>query len=692
MDAVAEEQAFVDSAYALLGDLREHLASRIASLADSPDTGTGQDLLEKQALYDNLAQQLRSAAAAESRLCFGRVDHEDGRVQRIGRIGLRDAEGEPVLLDWRAPNAAGFYQATAMDPMGLRLRRRIITRDHAVTHTEDEDLTDPTVIAMDAAARAVDAPRDGRMNDIIATIAADQDRIVRSPLNQVTVVQGGPGTGKTVVALHRAAWLLYTHRDRLAKDGVLVVGPSTAFLRYIDQVLPSLGETDVVLLTPGQLYPGVSATIPDSPAVAAIKGDLVMARVIAQAVALRIRVPDTSVTIRLSDGSEVGITAAQLAEARRSVPRNATFHAGREPFLRRALDHLSRDRAKRRGEDPTDPDIRLTHLLDLVDEPAVRRALNLMWLPITPERLLHLLLTDPDFLAQAADGLLTADQQRLLVRAPAAPWTVDDSPLLDEAADRLGEFVRPAPSVERDDPDYAELRVNDPHARHRPSTTVAERAMADRDWVYGHVVVDEAQELSRMAWRALARRCSRRSMTVVGDLQQTAHPAGARDWQEALDWAGGKIDVHVLTVTYRITQQTADTATDLLTAAGGDAPILHPIRDGSPTEHLTLDLATLPGVILGRLDEGRVGVVVPDDRADEIGTWLTSADPRFGAGDDAIDAPVAILTARDTKGLEFDHVFVIEPSAIARQAIRGADIYVACTRATQTLHLVDLAP
>lgn len=690
MDAVAEEQAFVDSAYALLGDLSAHLSTRIASLANTPDTGTGQDLLEKQALYDNLAQQLRSAAAAENRLCFGRVDHADGRVQRIGRIGLRDADGEPVLLDWRAPNAAGFYQATAVDPMGLRRRRRIITRDRTVTHTEDEDLTDPTVIAMDAAARAVDAPRDGRMNDIIATIAADQDRIVRSPLNQVTVVQGGPGTGKTVVALHRAAWLLYTHRDRLAKDGVLVVGPSTAFLRYIDQVLPSLGETDVVLLTPGQLFPGVSATIPDSPAVAAIKGDLVMARVIANAVSLRIRVPDTGVTMRLSDGSEVALTAAQLAEARKSVPRNATFHAGREPFLRRALDHLSRDRAKRRGEDPTDPDIRLTHLLDLVDEPTVRRTLNLMWLPITPERLLRLLLTDPEFLARAAEGLLTPEQQRLLVRSPEAPWTIDDAALLDEAADRLGEFVRPTASVERDDPDYAELHVDDPHARHRPSTTVAERAMADRDWVYGHVVVDEAQELSRMAWRALARRCSRRSMTVVGDLQQTAHPAGARDWQEALDWAGEKIDVHVLTVTYRITQQTADTATDLLTAAGGDAPILHPIRDGAPTEQLTLDLAALPGVILARLDEGRVGVVVPDDRADELGALLTSADPRFGAGDDAIDAPVAILTARDTKGLEFDHVFVIDPDAIARQAIRGADIYVACTRATQTLHLVDL--
>ncbi len=690
MDAVAQEQAFVDGAYALLGDLRSHLASRMDSLAQAPDTGTGQDLLEKQALYDNLSQQLRSATAAENRLCFGRVDHADGRVQHIGRIGLRDADGEPVLLDWRAPNAAGFYQATTVDPMGVRMRRRIITRDRVVTHTEDEDLTDPTVIVVDAAARAVDAPRDGRMSDIIATIAADQDRIVRSPLNQVTVVQGGPGTGKTVVALHRAAWLLYTHRDRLARDGVLVVGPSSAFLRYIDQVLPSLGETDVVLLTPGQLFPGVSATLPDEPAVAMVKGGLVMARVIANAVRHRMRIPSEDVTIRLTDGSEVGITAAQLAEARRSVPRNATFHAGREPFLRRALDHLSRDRARRRGEDPGDPDIRVAHLADLVDEPAVRRTLNLMWLPITPERLVRLLLTDPDTLAQAADGLLTPAEQRLLLRPSDAPWTVDDAPLLDEAADRLGEFVRATAASERDDPDYAELRVEDPHVRYRPSTTVAERAMVDRDWVYGHVVVDEAQELSRMAWRALARRCSRRSMTVVGDLQQTAHPAGARDWQEALEWAGEHIDVHVLTVTYRITRQTADTATDLLTAAGGEAPVLHPIREGAPTEHLTLALPDLAGAIVERLDDGRVGVVVPDTQAEELAAILTAADPRFGAGDDAIDAPVAILTARDTKGLEFDHVFVIDPDAIGAQAPRGADIYVACTRATQTLHLVEI--
>ncbi len=691
MDAVQEEQAFVDDAYALLATQIDHLTQRMARVATAPSTGTPQDLLERQALHDSLSHQLASATAAQNRLCFGRIDHADGLVQHLGRVGLRDSSGDPVLLDWRAPSAAGFYQATTVDPMGLASRRRIITRDRTVTHTEDEDLSDPTVITVDAAARAVDAPRQGRMGDIIATIAADQDRIVRSPLNRVTVVQGGPGTGKTVVALHRAAWLLYTYRDRLARDGVLVIGPSHAFLRYIDQVLPSLGETDVVLLTPGDLYPGVSTDLPDAPAAAAVKGDLVMAKVIAQAVRNRIRVPAHDVTMRLEDGSSVTITAAQLADARRGVPRNGSFHGNREPFLKRALDHLSRHRAVQRGEDPSDPDIRLAHLQDLVDEPAVRRTLNLMWLPITPERLVTLLLTDADTLAAAAHGLLSPVQQATLLREPGAPWTIDDAPLLDEAADRLGEFVRPTAAT-RENADFAELHVEDPLARHRPTTTLAERAVNDRDWVYGHVVVDEAQELSRMAWRALARRCGRRSMTIVGDLQQTTHPAGARDWREVLDWAGDHVDLHTLTVTYRITQQTADTAAELLTAAGGDAPILHPIREGAPTEHLSTPRGLLADLILDRVrDEvGRVGVIVPDDRAGSFMVDLAASDARFGIGADAVDAPIAVLTARETKGLEFDHVFVIDPDAIARQTARGADVYVACTRATQTLHLIDL--
>lgn len=695
MEPVIEEQSFLDRAYSRLDEVRAQLAQRVDVVLRAPDTGTPQDRLERQAHLDLLAQQAAAAASAEQRLCFGRIDRTDdtdGQTVHLGRIGLRDAAGEPLLLDWRAPQAAGFYQATTAEPMGIRRRRRIFTRERTVTHVEDEDLADPTAgVGERAAAASVSAPRDGRMADIVATIAADQDRIVRSALNRVTVVQGGPGTGKTVVALHRAAWLLYTHRDRLARDGVLVVGPSNAFCRYIEQVLPSLGETDVVLLTPGELFPGVSTSDVDRPEVAAVKGGLVMARVVAQAVQQRVRLPDGDLVVRLTDGSTARVSAGRLAQIRAGVPRRATYHAGREPFLRRVLDDLARDRAQRRGEDPTDPDVRAAHLEDLVEDPNVRRTVNLLWLPTTPERVIDRLLSDPQVLAAAAEGLLNPRQQELLLRPAGAGWTIDDVPLLDEAAVWLGEFVRPVARTAPAEDDYAELTVVDPFARQGPPGALADRAAADRNWVYGHVVVDEAQELSRMAWRALARRCTRRSMTVVGDLQQTAHPAGARNWREVLDWAGDNLDLHTLTVTYRITRQTADTATELLVRAGGTAPELRPIRDGEPTEHLQCSLDELADVALSRADDtgGRTGVIVADAAMARIRSALGTR-PEFGFGADALDAPVAVLTARDSKGLEFDHVLVVDPEALLLQSRHGSDAYVACTRATRTLHLVTL--
>ena len=695
MSATGEEQAVVDRAYALLDEQRESLRERLERIASAPSTGTGQDRLERQAHLDQLVRQLASVRGAEQRLAFGRIDAEDGS-RHIGRIGLRDEEGEPVLLDWRAPTAAPFYQATFAQPMGIHRRRRIITRDREVTHVEDEDLLDPTTVAVRAAAASVDAPRSGRMGDIIATIAADQDVIVRSPLGQVTVVEGGPGTGKTVVALHRAAWLLYTHRDRLARDGVLVVGPSSVFLRYIDQVLPSLGETDVVLVTPGQLFPGVSATALDDDAAAAVKGDLRMIRVIANAVKARTRIPAGDLSIELDDRSVVRLTAAQLRESLGAVPRRASFHAGREPFLRRAMELLARNRARDLGWDDRDRDLRDQLMADLAGERAVRRALNLMWLPITPERLLRGLLSDPEFLAAAAAGILSPSEQRSILRPVESPWTVDDVPLLDEAAERLGEWQ--APVAQSHDPrelSLAGFGVFDHDDG--PTTTVAERALADRSWIYGHVVVDEAQELSRMAWHVLQRRASRLSMTIVGDLQQATHPAGARSWNEALSWARDRVVVSTLRVTYRITRQTADEATRLLVAAGGTAPDLHPVRDGeAPVRHQCGAgelIATVRAIVDDTLADGtlgRIAIVVPDASASELFAAFTAADPRFAAGDDALDAVAGVITARQSKGLEFDVVVLVDPAALSTQGRAGSDIYVAATRATQRLHLVHL--
>jgi hypothetical protein len=305
-----------------------------------------------------------------------------------------------------------------------------------------------------------------------------------------------------------------------------------------------------------------------------------------------------------------------------------------------------------------------------------------MWLPVEPTTLVRRLLTDAATLAAAADGLLSPAEQGLLLRHPDLDWTVDDVPLIDEAAHLLGDFQRPTPTAPPGE--VAELRSPDSTG---PTDTLAERALRDREWVYGHVIVDEAQELSRMAWHCIARRCTRRSMTIVGDLQQAAHPAGASSWSQALAEIGGTLDVHTLTVTYRITRQIADTAIGLLVAAGGSAPDLRPIRDGDPVVRLEMPDRDL-GEILGqaaRAAGGRACIVLPDARFEEFAAQLRG--PAFGYGDDAVDAPIAVLTAADTKGLEFDTVIVVDPEVVAAQTPRGADIYVACTRATKRLML-----
>ena len=701
--SVHDEQLFIDHAQGVLDQHITHLRNRIHSTTTAPGTGTGQDEIEREALLDNLNQQLHAALAARSRVCFGRITFTEGASHHVGRIGLRNADGEVVLVDWRAPQAAPFYQATTQEPLGLSQRRRIATRARIptpeVTHVDDEffdsdhgALLPGAQPEASAGAAAMQTPRTGRMADILASIAADQDAIIRSPLDQVTVVEGGPGTGKTVVALHRAAWLLYTYRDKLSKDAVLVIGPSNVFLKYIDQVLPSLGETDVVLLTPAQLYPGVHTHRFDSSPVAAIKGDLRMAAVIEAAVAARVRIPTTELFIRTATGTRIRLRPDEIQAAARGISRTRNFHAGRDPFLRRLLLAAARNIARDTGHDPHDDEYCQDIIASLVEDSAVRREFNLMWLPTTPERIIGQLLTDPAVLAHAARGVLSEHEQHLLLRSMAHDWSVDDVPLLDEVAQLLGPWTPPAAVPHEQD--YRELQASDayrikPERAGSRSTSVAERAIEDREWVYGHVIVDEAQELSAMAWRAVQRRASRKSMTIVGDLQQSSHPAGPRTWSQALPWAGDKLRLHTLSVTYRITRQIAEAATDLLLAAGGEPPALTPIRDGEPVTRRSMPPTDVHIYLESvRSREGRNAVIVPNDLHHRMRTVLTSDE--YGFDDDALDAPVAVLNVQQSKGLEFDCVVVLNPPDIGMQHERGSDIYVAATRATQVLHLVDL--
>ena len=698
---LGEEQEFTDTAYSLLTSQREHLTQRMNNLANAPSTGTGQDDLEREAHAENLRSQLRSVEAAKNRLYFGRIDGDSGDTHRIGRIGLRTESGDMALIDWRAPNAAPFYQATTANRMDTILRRRIsikaIGAQQVVTHVDDELLTEPGEGSYQAAKDSVAAPRDGRMADILATIATDQDVIIRSPLNQITVVQGGPGTGKTVVALHRAAWLLYTYRERLAKDAILIVGPSTAFLKYIDQVLPSLGETDIVLLTPGQLFPGISATADDTFEVSGIKGHQRMAQIITNAVSHWSNIPDSQVDITTEGGTKLHITRGQIRECVRSLSKRSTYHANREVFLKRVLEYLARNLANDHGHEQLDIESRNELVADFIDDRHVRRVLNLMWMPTTPEKVISKLFGDPRFLQLASQNLLSPDEQAQLFREAGSAWTIDDVPLLDECAELLGEWIRPAAAVRESRSDYRELdaghmRYGNRDAAFAHTSTVAERAYLDREWVYGHIVVDEAQELSQMAWRAIERRAVRKSMTIVGDLQQSSHPAGARDWNDALAWAGEKLSLFHLNVTYRITDQTVQTAIQQLVEAGGNPPELVSIRSGSPTITIKVAQHEFLGFLGNALQDqtGRACVIVPDDL---LSTWeeafgVNSID--LGFGPSAIDSRIAVLSAKETKGLEFDIVFVVNPGQIRAQGVRGSDVFVACTRATHQLYLVDV--
>lgn len=700
---VDDEQEFTDTAYSLLAAQREHLSKRMNDLAQAPSTGTGQDDLEREAHADNLRSQLRSAEAAKERLYFGRINSDTDETHRIGRIGLRTESGDMALIDWRAPNAAPFYQATTANRMGTVLRRRIsikyIDGKQVVTHVDDEVLTEPGEGSYQAAKDAVAAPRDGRMADILATIATDQDVIIRSPLNQITVVQGGPGTGKTVVALHRAAWLLYTYRERLAKDAILIVGPSTAFLRYIDQVLPSLGETDIVLLTPGQLYPGINATLDESFEVSGVKGQSKMAQVLTNAVSYWTNIPDSQVNITTEGGTKLHITRGQLRDCVKSLSKRGTYHLNREIFLKRVLEYLARNLANSQGHDQLDYESRSELVADFIDDRNVRRVLNLMWMPTTPQKVLTKIFADPEFLESVSHEVLSTQEQVLLFRVAGGPWTVDDVALLDECAELLGDWVRPSAAIRETRTDYMELDAGEMRYGNRDSrsvrtSTVAERAYLDREWVYGHIVVDEAQELSQMAWRAIQRRAVRKSMTIVGDLQQSSHPAGARDWNEALAWAGEKLALFSLNVTYRITEETVQTSIHQLLKAGGAAPELVSIRNGSATINVNVTesgvLDFLTTTMKGHA--GRACVILPDLLLPQWQEKFHEKSTDLGFGSAAIDFRIAVLSAKETKGLEFDVVFVVNPDQIGRQGVRGSDIFVACTRATHQLYLLEITP
>ncbi len=738
---IDREQEYVSTLYGRLDDLRDRAAGRLARTLRQSG-GTHQARTEREAFSAMYRQQLAQFDAAEHGLVFGRLEFDQGERRYIGRIGIHaDADDyAQLLMDWRADAARPFYLATAASPDGVKVRRHIKTRSRDVVSLDDEVLdlsvADPSrhegLTGESALMAALGASRTGTMGDIVETIQAEQDHIIRSPLPGVLVVQGGPGTGKTAVALHRAAYLLYNHRRQLEKRGVLVVGPNATFLRYIGQVLPSLGETSVVLSTIADIFPGVRATAAEPPGIAAIKGRLDMAKVIAAAVRDRQELPDEPIEIS-ADRQQLRLTRPDCQQARDRARRSGRPHnQARQVFAREVITALTRQLADRLGANVLGgPNLLSQDDIDdlrreIRAEPAVRAAIDRLWPELTPQQLLTDLFASADRLAAAAPGLTDAERSALR-REPGGGWTPADVPLLDEAAELLGEdesAVRAQRERERrrqeayaqgvldimarDDDDDPELLMGADmldatrlaaRQEEEQSLTPAERAAADRTWAFGHVIVDEAQELSELAWRMLMRRCPVKSMTIVGDVAQTGDLAGFSSWDRALGrYLGDRWRLSPLTINYRTPAEIMAVAADVLTAID---PALEPPRSvresGYPPWRLETDEAGLAQAVAGaaaalaaQTGDGKLAVIVPAGALAGLADAVTAVLPDIAVGEDPdLTSAVVVLTVRQAKGLEFDSVLIADPGQILADSSRGlSDLYVALTRTTQRLGVV----
>jgi DNA helicase IV len=651
---VDAEQAYLDEAYRCLAAMRDRTA-RTAGIAE----GAAQ-AVDSAIAQQHLAHRLGTLDVDVPGLSFGRLDGEDGARWYVGRRHVEDERGDPVVVDWRADVAVPFYRATAVDPLGQRRRRRFMMTGRRLDDLVDEVFDDPD--SVDAAHHGgipdpllaeLERERTGEMRDIVATIAAEQDEVIRAPLATCLVVQGGPGTGKTAVGLHRAAFLLYEHRRELDAAGVLVVGPNPIFLRYIAQVLPSLGETAVRQTTLERLLAGTAYRRRgrDADDAARLKGDARLAAVLARAVSTSVQPPDTRLdavttwgTIRL-DADAVFEAVADVHD--RGVPHNVGRAALRTRLVRLARQEL----VARRGEE-----VASVEAVDasLRADRGWQRAVDRIWPALSAASLVRRLLTNRNALRAAGAGLLDADDQALLLRPPTKRvseerWTVDDLALLDEA----------------------------------------EALLAGPPPAYGHVVVDEAQDLSAMGFRALARRSPARSMTVLGDLAQATAPAAQSSWDDVVGHLGTPATARRadLDLGYRVPAAIVDVANRLLAeAAPGVTPCRSVRLDGRPPRFLAVE-ATLgtDGV------RDRVASAVAE-LGDRYPSVAVIGPP--GLAPAAHRLPGAtVLAPPDAKGLEFDAVVVVEPAAIAGGTAQGLRLlYVALTRAVQELIVVHAGP
>lgn len=733
--AIAEEQTFVSQAYDALDAQRAYYADQLTKVRAQGGRGTPGQVSERDSFATHYEDNLVRLRNVENRLVLGRLDTQDGKIHHIGRTTLRDGNDDIILTDWRAAQSEPFYQATAAHPGNVRRRRHIQTRLRTVIGVEDELLTDSDTHSDDlnltgegALFAAMSKARDGRMGDIVATIQTEQDQIIRSDVNGILVVQGGPGTGKTAVALHRAAYLLYTYRERLSRSGVLIIGPSPIFLRYIDQVLPALGESDVVSTTVDDLLPNVRATATEPAEVAALKGDTRWAEFAKRAIRKIVEKPRRDTATIVINGKKLTLTPKMVDAAQRKARRSGKPHnQAREIYAKRLVEQLAQQLA-----DALDIDLGHNDFLygDVIESIDARREINLHWLPSSATTLLARIYHYPELLARIAPELTDAERA-LLRRDRSSGFTRADIPILDELAEHLGEFATDAERAQEralenqrrthdsyvsDTMDAMGLGggiVNAGDVAERlyggdSADTLAERATTDRTWTYGHVVVDEAQELSDMQWRMIARRNPSRSMTIVGDVDQRPDGAPSGGWKQALGALGEFTRIDQLTMSYRTPSSLLDRACAVMGNIGHPVRPVRAVRDLPDTyvadsvETATLfdALVARTGAECERLDSqygqehGTLAIIAPNSllactKEAIVGNPALDAWSIDNSGTD-VTKRIRVMNARDSKGLEFDSVIVVNPMGIAKEG--PGDLYVAMTRATRRLAVVTDAP
>jgi DNA helicase IV len=719
---IAQEQEFVDRVYLQLQESAKQAQALAKEGHSRGRLGHEGGLVERDAMVFQAARRIAQLDAAHEGLVFGRLDllpTQDPAPRYIGRIGLRDSDRDSLLIDWRAPAAAVFYQATAAEPHEVVRRRVLRCTGPKVVGVEDELLdaeaeTDLPIVGEGALMAQLSRARDRSMHSIVATIQAEQDKAIRAPSKGVVTISGGPGTGKTVVALHRAAYLLYTERRRYESGGVLIVGPSGVFMRYIERVLPSLGETAIALRSLGEVVDGIRASRHDDPLVAEVKGSARMAEVLRRTA--RQQAPESPREFRIFwRDNTIVLDRAVLGRIRRQLMSQGRRNRQLPRVAGALLDSMWRqvrsERGRDRGREAFDD--------ELLGEQSFIEFASAWWPPLDAPEVLAWL-RDPEFLARVADGVIDNEAQRLLTKSWASSenqLSIEDVPLLDELRYALGDVPqRTDADHDRDDT----LTMAEGGVDLQELTTAAEREYAPtgRAWqppthrieddAFAHILVDEAQDLTPMQWRMVGRRGRTASWTIVGDPAQSSWPVAAESAAaraEALD--GKALHEFHLSTNYRNSAEIYAYAAAYAERVGLDADLPTAVRSTGVEPRVVeagpdLEAAVRAEVVrvAGEVG-GTVGIVVPVARRAEANAWLASwpeladsapsarASVESGATPSGEDR-VVVLTGLDTKGLEFDGIVVVRPDEIEAEASTGRGIlYVVLTRATQLLTTVS---